>query len=50
MSEMWGAARQMMASALEDADFDWVEAERIADSLAFKVLDEFRALKEEVRR
>ena len=49
-NECVASARQMMASALEDADFDWVEAERIADSLAFKVLDELRALKEEVRR
>ena len=49
-NECVASARQMMASALEDADFDWAEAERIADSPAFKVLDEFRALKEEVRR
>ena len=42
------AARQMMASALANADFDWTEAERLADLPSFKVLKEFRSLRQEL--
>lgn len=44
------AAVQMMASALEDRDFDWAEAERLADLPSFKVLSELRTLKAEVAK
>lgn len=46
--ECVASARQMMASALEDRDFDWNEAERLADLPSFKVLPELRKLKAEV--
>ena len=40
------SARQMMCAALNDESFDWAEAERLADLRDFKVLPQFRALKE----
>lgn len=49
-SECRPSAVQMMASALEDSDFDWAEAERLADLPSFKVLDELRTLKAEVAK
>lgn len=48
--ECVASARQMMASALTDDDFDWQEAERIADLPDFKVLEELRSLREEMTR
>ena len=42
------SARQMMVAALKDDRFDWTEAERLADSPDFKILDEFRRLKQEM--
>ena len=42
------AARQMMAAALADGDFDWSEAERLADLPSFKILPELRKLKSEL--
>ena len=42
------SARQMMAAALKDGQFDWTEAERLADSPDFKILDEFKRLKQEL--
>ena len=47
--ECVASARQMMATALENDTFDWDEAERIADLPDFKVLDEMRKLKREMR-
>ena len=44
------SARQMMCAALNDASFDWAEAERLADLRDFKVLPQLRALKEEISR
>ena len=48
--ECVASARQMMASALSDGDFDWQEAERIAALPDFNVLDELRGLREEMMR
>lgn len=48
--ECVASARQMMASALTDDDFDWHEAERLADLPDFKVLRELRSLREEMTR
>ena len=42
------AARQMMAAALASEDFDWIEAERLADLPSFKILGELRSLKREM--
>ena len=42
------SARQMMVAALKDDWFDWAEAERLADSPDFKILDEFKRLKQEM--
>ena len=42
------SARQMMVAALKDDRFDWTEAERLADSPDFKILDEFKRLKQEM--
>lgn len=47
-SESVASARQMVATALEDASFDWQEAERLADLPDFKVLPELRKLREEM--
>ena len=47
-SECVASARQMMAAALKDADFDWTEAERLAALLDFSVLPQMRKLKEEI--
>ena len=44
------SARQMMCAALNDASFDWAEAERLADLRDFKVLPQLRALKGEIPR
>ena len=41
-------AKKMMAASLADPAFDWAEAERLADLNDFKILPEFRAIKEEV--
>ena len=40
----------MMVAALNDPNFDWAEAERLAALPDFGVLAELRALKEEVSR
>ena len=42
------SSRQMMAAALKDAAFDWVEAERLADLPDFKVLSQLKALRKEL--
>ena len=49
-AECVASARQMMAAALKDADFDWVEAERLAALRDFSVLSQMRRLKEEIAR
>ncbi|MCR5751709.1 MAG: hypothetical protein K6G91_07095 [Kiritimatiellae bacterium] len=48
--ECVASARQMMAAALADETFDWVEAERIAALPEYKVLDELRNMRKEVSR
>ncbi len=48
--ECVASARQMMAAALDDREFDWSEAERLADLPDFKVLSELRAMREDVAR
>ena len=47
-AECVASARQMMAAALKDADFDWAEAERLAALRDFSVLPQMRKLKEEI--
>ena len=47
-AECVASARQMMAAALRDADFDWAEAERLAALRDFSVLPQMRKLKEEI--
>ena len=42
------SARQMMAAALKDVAFDWMEAERLADLPDFKVLSQLKALRKEL--
>ena len=42
------SARQMMVAALNDASFDWTEAERLADLSDFKVLPQLTALRKEL--
>ena len=49
-AECVASARQMMAAALKDANFDWVEAERLASLQDFSVLSQMRRLKEEISR
>ena len=49
-AECVASARQMMAAALKDANFDWVEAERLAALREFSVLPQMRRLKEEIAR
>ena len=49
-SECVASARQMMAAALKDANFDWTEAERLAALRDFSVLPQMRRLKEEIAR
>ena len=49
-AECVALARQMMAAALKDANFDWVEAERLAALQDFSVLSQMRRLKEEIAR
>ena len=49
-AECVASARQMMAAALKDADFDWAEAERLAALRDFSVLPQMRRLKDEVVR
>lgn len=46
--ELGVTARKMMVAAINDADFDWVEAERLAALPDFGVLKELRALRKEV--
>ena len=48
--ELAVTARKMMVAALNDPNFDWAEAERLAALPDFGVLAELRALKEEVSR
>ena len=47
-AECVASARQMMAAALKDADFDWAEAERLAALRDFSVLPQMHKLKEEI--
>ena len=47
-AECVASARQMMAAALKDADFDWAEAERLAALRDFSVLPQMRKMKEEI--
>ena len=47
-AECVASARQMMAAALKDADFDWAEAERLAALRDFSVLPQMLKLKEEI--
>ena len=47
-AECVASARQMMAAALKDADFDWVESERLAALRDFSVLPQMLKLKEEI--
>ena len=47
-AECVASARQMMAAALKDADFDWAETERLAALRDFSVLPQMRKLKEEI--
>ena len=42
------SARQMMAAAIKDKTFDWAEAERLAASPDFAVLDELKRLRQEI--
>ena len=49
-AECVASARQMMAAALKDANFDWMEAERLAALQDFSVLSQMRRLKEEISR
>ena len=49
-AECVASARQMMAAALKDADFDWAEAERLAALRDFSVLPQMRRLKVEIAR
>ena len=49
-AECVASARQMMAAALKDANFDWVEAERLAALRDFSVLPQMRRLKEVIAR
>ena len=47
-AECVASARQMMASALADASFDWSEAERLAALPDFRVADRLASLKREI--
>jgi len=47
-AECVASARQMMASALADGDFDWTEAERLAALPDFAVADRLRTLRQEI--
>ena len=47
-AECVASARQMMASALVDASFDWAEAKRLAALPDFAVADRLEALKREI--
>ena len=47
-AECENSARQMMVAALNDPDFDWNEAKRIAASPSFNVLGRLSALKGEL--
>ena len=47
-AECVASARQMMASALADASFDWFEAERLAALPDFRVADRLTSLKREI--
>lgn len=46
--ELLLTARKMMVAALNDADFDWNEAERLAALPDFGILEEMKKLKQEV--
>jgi hypothetical protein len=46
--ECVASAKQMMAAALNDKNFDWQEAERLAGLPDFGVLIELRRMKEEL--
>lgn len=47
-AECRSSARQMMCAALNDASFDWREAERLAGLRDFQVFPQLRALREEL--
>ena len=47
-AECLPSARQMMAAALQDGQFDWAEARRLADLPDFKVLPRFEAMRKEL--
>lgn len=47
-AECKASARQMMAMAIADDSFDWAEAERLADTIDFKVLPQLRELRKEI--
>ena len=49
-AECVASARQMMAAALKDANFDWAEAERLAALRDFSVLPQMSRLKEKIAR
>ena len=46
--ECIASAKQMMASAISDENFDWAEAERLADLPDFKVFKELVSMKKEM--
>ena len=47
-AECVASARQMMASALADASFDWTEARRLAALSDFAVAEQLETLKREI--
>lgn len=47
-AECVASARQMMASALADASFDWTEAKRLAALSDFAVAEQLETLKREI--
>ena len=47
-AECVASARQMMASALADASFDWAEAKRLAALSDFAVAEQLETLKREI--
>ena len=46
--ELLVTAKKMMVAAVNDADFNWEEAERLAALPAFGVLEELRKLRQEI--
>ena len=47
-AECLPSARQMMAAAIKDPSFDWVEARRLADLPDFKVLPQLERMRSEL--